>query len=735
MTFPCFKQLDKMDCGPSCLRIVAKFYGKNFSLQSLREKCFITRDGVSLLGISEAAETIGIRTQAGKFTWEQFRDEMPLPCIVHWRQNHFVVVYDIKKKDWRHRKDTVFVSDPAHGLIDLSADDFQNGWLSSKENGEGTGIAMILEPTPRFYTEENDSKDKLSFEYLINYLRPYSKFIIQLLLSLLTGSMISLIFPFITQSVVDYGISNSDLNFIFVALIAQVALTFGQMANDLIRSWLMLHMTTRISISFVSDFLFKLMRLPISYFDVKMTGDIMQRINDNSRIQSFLTGTLLSMTFSILTFVIYSVLMASYNIPILIIFLFGSFLYTLWVFLFLKKRKKLDYRRFNESAKNSNSLIQLINGMQEIKLNCCEKQKRWEWERIQAQLYKVSIKSLVLGQTQQVGGLFIDQGKNVLVSFLAAKAVIDGDMTFGMMVAMQYILGQLNAPISQFIGLIQATQDARISLERLNEVYNLEDEEPEDSEKISEIPSCSDLIIQNVSYQYEGPLSPKVLDDVSLTIPAHKITAIVGTSGSGKTTLIKLLLGFYKPTTGKIELEKQPLEQYRPSAWRRVCGIVMQEGYVFSDTLANNIGVVDEVVDIKKVEHAVKVANLQDLIDQLPNKYKTKIGADGQGLSTGQKQRMFIARAVYKDPLYIFFDEATNSLDSNNERVIMENMKQFFSGRTVVVVAHRLSTVKNADQIVVLEKGKIEEIGTHHELIGLKGKYYHLVKDQLELGD
>lgn len=594
---------------------------------------------------------------------------------------------------------------------------------------------MILEPTPRFYTEENDSKDKLSFEYLINYLRPYSKFIIQLLLSLLTGSMISLVFPFITQSVVDYGIGNSDLNFIFVALIAQVALTFGQTANDLIRSWLMLHMTTRISISFVSDFLFKLMRLPISYFDVKMAGDIMQRINDNSRIQSFLTGTLLSMTFSILTFVIYAVLMASYNIPILVIFLSGSLLYTLWVILFLKKRKKLDYRRFNESAKNSNSLIQLINGMQEIKLNCCEKQKRWEWERIQAQLYKVSIKSLVLGQTQQVGGLFIDQGKNVLVSFLAAKAVIDGDMTFGMMVAMQYILGQLNAPISQFIGLIQATQDAKISLERLNEVYNLEDEEPEDSEKISEIPTCSDLIIQNVSYQYEGPLSPKVLDDVTLTIPAHKITAIVGTSGSGKTTLIKLLLGFYKPTAGKIELEKQLLEQYRPSAWRRVCGVVMQEGYVFSDTLANNIGVVDEVVDLKKIEHAVKVANLQDLIDQLPNKYKTKIGADGQGLSTGQKQRMFIARAVYKDPLYIFFDEATNSLDSNNERVIMENMKQFFSGRTVVVVAHRLSTVKNADQIVVLEKGKIEEIGTHHDLIGLKGKYYHLVKDQLELGD
>lgn len=734
MTFPFYKQLDAMDCGPSCLRMVTKFYGKNYSLQSLREKCFITREGVSLLGICEAAETIGFRTQSGKYSWEQLRDEFPLPCIVHWRENHFMVVYKIRK-GLRKKGTCVSVADPGHGLVEYTEEEFLKGWISSKVDGEDTGIAMILEPTPQFYMEDSEEGHKLKWGYLINYLRPYTKYLAQLALAMLVGSMISMIFPFITQSVVDYGIGNSDLGFIVAALIAQVMLTFGSAANDLIRSWLMLHMTTRISISFISDFLCKLTKLPIAYFDVKMVGDIMQRIGDNSRIQSFLTGTLLSIVFSVFTFVVYAFIMASYHLQILLIFLFGSILYALWVVVFLKKRKELDYKRFNEAAKNQSSLVQLINGMQEIKLNCCEKQKRWEWERIQAKLFKVSIKSMTLGQTQQVGGLFIDQSKNILVSFLAAKAVVDGDMTLGMMMAMQYILGQLNAPIMQFIGFIQTAQDAKISVERLSEIYDMKDEEPEDEERIREIPSHADIEVKNVMYQYEGPLSPKVLDGINLKIPANKVTAIVGTSGSGKTTLLKLLLGFYQPIEGKIELNAVDFKQYSPSKWRRTCGVVMQEAYIFSDTLANNIGIVDEVVNMPKVEHATKIANLQDLVDELPLRYKTKIGSDGQGLSTGQKQRMFIARAVYKDPDYIFFDEATNSLDANNERTIMENMKQFFDGRTVVIVAHRLSTVKNADQIVVLEKGKIEETGTHQELIASKGRYYDLVKDQLELGN
>ncbi|MBC5617561.1 peptidase domain-containing ABC transporter [Alistipes hominis] len=739
MRFPIYRQLDAMDCGPTCLRMIAKFYGKNYSLQTLRTKCHITREGVSMLGISDAAELIGFRTEGVKLTWEQLRDNIPFPLIVHWKQRHFVVVYNIKKNRQSSQKDDywVYVADPAGGLLKYNKEDFLKCWYSTREDNLTVGTALIIEPSPRFYEEKDDSTKKsiLRIGYMMNYLRPYTKFIVQFFLAMLTGSMISLIFPFLTQGVVDYGINNSDLGFIVTILIAQVALTLGQTANGLIQSWLSLHVTTRISIAFISDFLAKLMRLPISFFDVKMVGDIMQRIGDNSRIQSFLMGTLLNIIFSCFTFVVYGAIMTTYNLTILGIFLLGSALYAGWVVVFLKKRKELDYKRFQQGADNQSSLVQLINGMQEIKLNSCEKQKRWEWERIQAKMFRISIKSMALGQTQQVGGLFIDQTKNVLVSFIAAKAVVEGDMTLGMMMAMQYILGQLNGPISQFIGFIQAAQDAKISAERLNEIHDMEDEEPEDKEKIREIPANADLELKNVTFQYEGPHSAKVLDDVSLKIPAGKVTAIVGVSGSGKTTLLKLLLGFYKPVSGSISLNNIALDRYSDSCWRRNCGVVMQEGYIFSDTLENNIGVIDETPDYDRVEHAVKVANVEDFVEGLPLRYNTKIGVDGHGLSTGQKQRLFIARAVYKNPKCIFFDEATNSLDANNEKAIMDNMKTFFEGRTVVVVAHRLSTVKNADTIVVLHKGQIVEQGTHSELIAAKGAYYDLVKDQLELGN
>nr|WP_310747433.1 peptidase domain-containing ABC transporter [uncultured Alistipes sp.] len=739
MRFPIYRQLDAMDCGPTCLRMIAKFYGKNYSLQTLRTKCHITREGVSMLGISDAAELIGFRTEGVKLTWEQLRDNIPFPLIVHWKQRHFVVVYNIKKNRQSSQKDDywVYVADPAGGLLKYNKEDFLKCWYSTREDNLTVGTALIIEPSPRFYEEKDDSTKKsiLRIGYMMNYLRPYTKFIVQFFLAMLTGSMISLIFPFLTQGVVDYGINNSDLGFIVTILIAQVALTLGQTANGLIQSWLSLHVTTRISIAFISDFLAKLMRLPISFFDVKMVGDIMQRIGDNSRIQSFLMGTLLNIIFSCFTFVVYGAIMTTYNLTILGIFLLGSALYAGWVVVFLKKRKELDYKRFQQGADNQSSLVQLINGMQEIKLNSCEKQKRWEWERIQAKMFRISIKSMALGQTQQVGGLFIDQTKNVLVSFIAAKAVVEGDMTLGMMMAMQYILGQLNGPISQFIGFIQAAQDAKISAERLNEIHDMEDEEPEDKEKIREIPADADLELKNVTFQYEGPHSAKVLDDVSLKIPAGKVTAIVGVSGSGKTTLLKLLLGFYKPVSGSISLNNIALDRYSDSCWRRNCGVVMQEGYIFSDTLENNIGVIDETPDYDRVEHAVKVANVEDFVEGLPLRYNTKIGVDGHGLSTGQKQRLFIARAVYKNPKCIFFDEATNSLDANNEKAIMDNMKTFFEGRTVVVVAHRLSTVKNADTIVVLHKGQIVEQGTHSELIAAKGAYYDLVKDQLELGN
>lgn len=758
MPFPHYTQLDSMDCGPTSLRIVAAYYGKHYSLQNLRAKCHISREGVSLLGISDAAEQIGFRTTGVKITWEQLREEVPLPCIVHWNQQHFVVVYKIARKrgQWR-----VWVSDPASGLLQYTQEQFLKAWIQSRElpdlseltarlrqgapplsaaglptdHASGKGIALMLEPTPAFYREKGDEDKRLKFSYMLQYLRPYKRYLVQLALAMLTASILSLILPFLTQSVVDTGIGTGNLSFVAMILIAQVVLTLGQMANNLIRNWLMLHMTTRISISLISDFLAKLMRLPIAFFDSKMVGDIMQRIGDYSRIQSFLTGSLLSIAMAAVTFVIYGAVMGGYDMTILGVFLLGSVVYVGWILLFMKRRRKLDYMRFQEASANQSNIVQLINGMQDIKLNNCEKQKRWEWERIQARLFHVSVKGLTLGQSQEVGGTFIDQTKNVIISFLAASAVIKGDMTLGMMVALQYIIGQLNAPLSQFIQFVQATQDAKISLERLSEIQEKDDEEPADEERIREIPENADLAFRNVVFQYDGPHSDKVLDHIDLTIPADKVTAIVGASGSGKTTMLKMLLGFYQPVEGEVTLAGKKIARYSASCWRRACGTVMQEGYVFSDTIANNIGVSDEIPDMQRVRQAARIANIDDFIDELPLGYNTRIGADGHGLSTGQKQRLLIARAAYKNARYLFFDEATNSLDANNERTIMERLEKLFENKTVVIVAHRLSTVKNADNIVVLDHGRIVEQGTHAELTAKRGYYYELVKNQLELGN
>jgi ATP-binding cassette, subfamily B, bacterial len=753
--FPVYKQLDSMDCGPTCLRMVARYYGKSYSLQFLRSRSYITKSGVSMLGISDAAESIGFRTRGYRLTWEQLRDEVPFPCIVHWRQRHFVVVYAIKK----HRKFslwpgtgkpqkpgitksnstdeniTIHVGDPASGLIKYSKEEFLKCWLSTTKGGEREGTALLLEPTPDFYRQEDEQKGKLKFIYLLGYLQPYRRYIAQLFLGMLTGSAISLIFPFITQSIVDYGITNSDISFVAMMLVAQMTLVFGQTANEFIRAWLMLHVTTRISISLISDFLLKLMKLPIAFFDVKLIGDIMQRIGDHNRIQSFLTGSLINIIFAVITLVVYTVVMATYHVGILGIFFLGSILYIGWVVLFLKRRRELDYKRFQQASANQSNIVQLVSGMQEIKLNSCEKQKRWEWEQIQARLYKVSIKGLALNQSQEIGGTFINQAKNIFISFLSARAVITGDMTLGMMMAVQYIIGQLNAPIQQFIGFTQQAQDARISLERLGEIHDREDEERPQDNKIRVIPSEGTLEVKNLVFQYQGPHSEKVLSKISLEIPAKKVTAIVGTSGSGKTTLVKLLLGFYQPVEGEITLDGRPMDRYSQGEWRKRCGVVMQEGFIFSDSIAGNIGVIDEFPDREKLEKAVTTANIREFIESLPLGYETRIGVDGHGISTGQKQRILIARSVYKDPHYLFFDEATNSLDAKNERIIMDNLDRFFVGRTVVVVAHRLSTVKKADQIIVLEKGEIIERGSHNQLVQRRGAYFNLIKDQLELGN
>ncbi|WP_299455899.1 peptidase domain-containing ABC transporter [uncultured Microscilla sp.] len=726
--FPSYIQLDMMDCGPSCVKIISEHYGKRYSLQYLREQSYITREGVSLLGISDAAEAVGFRTIGVKTTFEQLANEAPLPFIAHWNQQHFIVVHKITKKK-------VHVSDPAVGLVTYDREQFMKHWASTREQGEDKGVALLMEPTPEFFQRESDEKlKKTSWKFLLGYVLRYKKFLVQLFLGLLLGSLLSMIFPFLTQSVVDIGINTRDLNFIYIVLLGQFMLFFSQTAVDFIRRWILLHLSTRINISLISDFLIKLMKLPIGFFDTKMIGDLLQRINDHHRIERFLSTSTLTILFSFFNLIVFGFVLAYYNLYIFLIFLIGSILYIGWVLAFLNIRKKLDYKRFQEMSRNQSSLIHLINGMQEIKLNNCEKQKRWEWERIQAKMFKINVKSVTLEQTQQAGSLFINQSKNILITFFAAYAVVNGTMTLGMMLAVQSIIGQLDGPITQMISFVYEMQDAKISLERLGEIHEKEEEESSEGDQVTILPEGKNLHLDNITFQYEGPHSPKVIDGVTLTIPEGKITAIVGTSGSGKTTLLKLLLKFYPVTEGEIKLEGIQLNNLSGRLWRERCGTVMQDGFIFSDTIARNIAVSDEIIDQQRLRHAVQVANIQEFVEDLPLGYNTKIGQDGIGVSGGQKQRVLIARAVYKNPEFLFFDEATSALDANNERIIMENLDEFFKGKTAVVIAHRLSTVKNADQIIVLEKGKLVEQGTHKELTAKKGIYYNLVKNQLELG-
>jgi len=737
--FPLHTQLDSMDCGPACLSMIARYYGRSYTLQTLRAKSYITRQGVSMLGISDAAESIGFRTVAVRLSFEQLVSEAPFPCILHWNQNHFVVCYGVKKRKKRAAPSgyeyTMKIADPAGRKYQLNKEAFCKCWLSTVDSGRDTGIALLLNPTPEFYTADDDvQQQKKNLLYYLRYLLPYKNQYGQLILSMVVGSVLALIFPFLTQAIVDQGVGNSNLSLITLVFIAQFVLTLTQVAISFIRNWITLHTNTRISISLISDFLAKLMKLPLRFFDAKNIGDIMQRIGDHSRIQSFLSGTTLTTLFSFFNFFIFAFILAYYNLSLLGMFILGNSLYVAWIFIFMKYRRKLDYARFTQSSVNQSNMVQLITGMQEIKLNNSEKQKRWVWEKIQIKLFKISIKGMALGQYQEIGSTFFSQGTSLIISFLAAKSVIDGSMTLGMMMAVSYIIGQLSAPIGQVIGFAQSFQDAKISLERLNEIHNKDDEEQSIAHKIDFIPESEAITIENLCFSYDGADRDYVLNDLKVELPRGKVTAIVGASGSGKTTLVKLLLGFYEPVKGAMKIGDVLLSDINPHLWRQSTGAVMQDGFIFSDTIANNIAVGEEVVDKKRLLHAVTVANIKEFITSLPLKYNTKIGMEGNGISQGQRQRLLIARAVYKNPEFLFFDEATNALDANNEKIIMENLKEFYKGKTVVIVAHRLSTVQNADNIIVLETGCIIEQGTHQELTVLKGAYYKLVKNQLELG-
>ncbi|MDR3218228.1 MAG: peptidase domain-containing ABC transporter [Dysgonamonadaceae bacterium] len=728
MNYPAYLQRDSRDCGPTCVRMVAKYYGKSYSLNYLKKISNLTRSGISLLNISDTAEKIGLQTCGIKLTKEQLT-EISLPCIVSWNKNHFIVIYKISNNQ-------VICGDPLQGILKYSMADFLNCWYSIEDNIKGKmGIVLLLEPLPQFYEnkEVNESK-KLNLPYLLKYVRPHWKKLATVLFALLLGSCLNLIFPYLSKSIIDIGVEGKNINFIVLMLLAQLAVTLGQAVNDLIKNRIMLHTTISVNLSLVSDFLGKLMRLPIAFFDSKRIGDLIQRIGDFTRIQNFLTSVLISLIMAIVTLLVYGIFIIKYNYLIFLVFILGSILYVSWIFLFLKKREKIDYMRFQESAANQSNIIQLITGMQEIKINNCEKQKQGEWEQIQKRLYDISLRGLTLAQTQSAGGIFIDQVKNVIISFLAASEVVNGSISLGMMFAIQYIIGQMNAPVSQFVSFIQSTQDTKISLERLNEIQEIEDEEPEFAEKIVEIPTNVGIRLTDVTFHYNGIRSPKVLDNINLTIPSNKITAIVGMSGSGKTTLLKLILGFYPPNVGEIFVGNLNLEELSESGWRRNCGVVMQEGFIFSDTITKNIAVSDDNFEIQKVLNAAKLANLEDFVSSLPMGYEHQIGMEGNGISSGQKQRILIARAIYKNPHYIFLDEATSALDAENEKKIHDNLQKFFNGKTVLIIAHRLSTVKNADKIIVLKEGQIVEQGTHTQLVEKRGEYFNLVKNQLELG-
>lgn len=727
MPFPFYRQLNTMDCGPTCLRMIARYYGRHFNTDSIRQKTGLGKQGVSLLGISETAEKMGFRTRGVQIGFDKLKS-VPMPAILHWNHNHFVVLVDIKRK-------SVKIADPGRGIISYPVKEFERKWTTNKsENQQWTGTALLLEPTPDFYESGSEREHGLKWSFIMQYLKGSRWPLIQVCFALLMGMLLQLIMPFLTQSIVDNGINAGNMQYITLVLFAQLMLTFSSTVIGFVRSRLQMAISGTINISILSDFWIKLTRLPLSYYDSRHTGDTLQRISDNNKIQSFLTGQTLGTLFSMLNFVIYAFILIMYDVHLFLLFAIGNVLYFGWIKIFMRFRRNINHEVFALSAKEKSATLELVQGMQEIRLNNAEQFKRWGWESLQVQLFKLNFKSLNYSQWQSAGALLITQAKDIFISFTVARLVVEGQLTFGAMLSIQYIIGQLSGPVSQFIELAQGIQDVKISMERLNEIHELEDEEPVDQTFIDRLPEDKTILINQLSFTYPGVGNELVLENIDLTIPGGKVTALVGDSGSGKTTILKLLLKIYSQYTGELKVGGNNLRFISPVYWRRNCGAVLQDSYVFNDTIARNIAVGDEHIDENRLIMSCKMANILSFIETLPNGFNTRIGADGVGVSQGQRQRLFIARAVYKNPEYLFFDEATNALDANNEKVIVGNLHEFFEGKTVLVVAHRLSTVKNADKIVVLRHGKVVEEGTHVSLTAQKGYYYELVKNQLELG-
>ncbi len=724
--FPFIRQHDGMQCGVACLAMICRHYGQRYSLEQLSDLCGLTAEGVSLKAISDAAKDLGMQTLGTRLSERQL-SEVPLPCVLHWNQNHFVVLYKIDRSGGRY-----WISDPGKGRYKVDSAELASHWISTQSQGEPKGIALLMKPDEDFGKTRSAGGERRSFRFLWGYVLHYRRYFLQIILGLLLGCVLQLAMPFLTQWVVDIGIAHADIGFIWLVLLGELMIVAGRTATDFIRRWLLLHISMRINISLVSDFFIKLLRLPMSYFDTKLMGDLLQRMGDHQRVQSFLTNQVLGVMFTMLSFIVFGVVLAVYDRLIFAVFLAGSLVYGLWIARFLARRKVIDYELFEQQAINQNKTYQFITSMQEIKLQDCERRRRWEWEDTQADLFAVQLKSLRLQQTQEAGSIFINEIKNILITVLAATAVIRGDITLGAMLAIQYIVGQLNSPVEQLMGFIYAVQDVKISLERINEVHEARNEETRTG--ATGLEGLKAIELKNLDFRYDRHSPRKTISGVNFGIDEGKVTAIVGASGSGKTTLIKLMLGYYPPEAGEILLAGKPLSGYDLKWWRRQCGVVMQDGVIFSESIARNIAVGDGEIDTERLEQAARIACIHDYVMSLPLKYNTKIGRDGTGLSQGQKQRILIARAVYKDPSFIFLDEATNALDARNERAIVENLAEFYRGRTVVVVAHRLSTVKNADRIVVIDGGTVVESGSHAELIANQGAYYNLVKNQLELG-